>query len=336
MTDAAINVERVDTTGYVRMTDSAVMVEYIDNQGLYCGPGDIGLVVYLEFSRGLHCYLSRADEEGLSMTDEFTMGGWVWFGYAGRPYDCAIIGKWYESTDDRGYVLYKDKSGNIVFSVSESGNSALTTIQDGGEHAKVSQWHYIVARYKPSTELALFVDGDWYSNVTDIPASIHDSAEAFEIGRSNRSNYFDGRMSHIFVSAVAIDDVDIEAMYHHTRAMYSPPSEHGILPSGITERVSDVALMIEYLPDDLFHVSSVSLGIEYLPASFINVSNAALMIEYIINPNILVTNFGLQIERVITTPMIKVTNFGIMVERAETTPKIRATNFAIMIERTPT
>jgi hypothetical protein len=307
------------------------MVEWIDNTGDYCGPGDIGLVTYLEFARGLHCYLSRADEPGLSITGELTLGGWVWLGSRGRSHVTAIIGKWYEPTEDRSYVLYKDALGFITFSISESGTSLLNTITDNRDNSKVNKWHYIVGRFAPSKEIALFVDGEWYVNSTDIAASIHDSSEPFEIGRYNRSNYFDGRLAHMFVSAEAIEDSDIEAMYAHTKAMFQPPKEHEIVPTGVNERMTNAALNIEYGLVPYIRMTNGSVEIEYTPASYIRMTNAALEIEYQISPDIYVTDFAINVEHYITDPIIRVTNFAINIER-QNVSYIVETNAALMIE----
>jgi hypothetical protein len=291
------------------------MVEYIEILGDYCGIGDIGLVVYMNFARNLHCYLSRATEPGLAITGALTFGGWVWFGYKGRGKKTSIMGKWYEGVEERSYVLYKSNTEEITFSISATGSNALNTVTDYAINSQANKWHYIVCRYTPSEEIALYVDGEWYTNIVDIPASIHDSTEAFEIGRSNRDNYFEGRMSHMFICAEALENSDIEAMYYHTKAMFFKLKEVAVL-SGIMDRVTNAALMIEYLADDLLCVTNAALMIEYAPAKEINVSDFAVMIE---SEN---------------TPIERVSNFAIMIE-AENTPYTRVSNFAVMIEHEP-
>lgn len=317
VSDASVGVEEIDATSFLRMTNAAVMVELRDNAGDYCGPGDIGLVTYWKFSRGLHCYFDRADEAGLSITGELTLGAWVWFDTESRGHPVAIIGKWYEPTDNRSYVLYKNEIGEIIFAVSELGNSSITEVSDGGENFSVGEWKYIIGRFTPSKEIALFINGKWYSNDIDIPASIYDSSEAFEIGRYNRDNYFEGRLCHVFVSAQSEVSADIEAMYAHTKAMFQGITEGSpIVPLGIVERVSNAALMIEYQA-----------------ATLLRVTNAGLMIEYAASKDIRLTNMAIEIERHETTPAIRLTNHAIMVERHDTEADLRLTNFAIMIER---
>lgn len=314
VTNFGVNIEEDDTTTFLRVSDFAVMVEMVNNLGDYCGPGDINLVTYLQFSRGLHCYLSReADEVGLSITGALTLGGWVLFGTKGRGHKTAIMGKWYEPTDDRAYVLYKENDNQIKFEISKTGINDLNSASDLGIHYDVNQWHYIVGRFKPSEEIALFIDGNWYKNTLDIFDSIHDSDEPFEIARANRDNYFDGKLCHMFVSAEAIDDIDIEMMYYHTKAMFVSPGEEPFVPSGINERITNTALMIEYQPHSYLRVTDAALMVEYEPPTYNRMTNEALMIEY--RP----TNFEY------------LTNVALMIEYQ---PKdyLRETNIALMIE----
>ncbi len=211
--------EEVATVSSIQITDSAVMVEWINTIG-YCGIGDEGLITYMQFAKLLHCYLSRPDEPGLSMTGELTLGGWIKFTTYTRGVLTGIMGKWLEAGDDRSFVIRKNSNGSIEFAVSETGDGTLTSITDLGVNFVINRWMYIVGRYTPSSEVALFVDGNWYRNTTSIPASIHDSDEQFEIARYNRTNYFDGRLCHIFISAESIDDADVESMYAHSRGMF--------------------------------------------------------------------------------------------------------------------
>ena len=315
VTEGAVDVEEKDTTTYIDISDAAMMVEYIVTTG-ECGIDDHSLTTYMKFARGLHCYLSRPDEVGLSITGALTIGAWVWFDIGGRGFSTAIIGKWYEVGDERSYVLYKDKSGVIKFSISETGVNNLNTVEDGGENYTISGWHYIVGRYTPSKEMALFIDGNWYSNGVGIFSSIHDSTEPFEIARYNRDNYFDGRLCHIFVCATSVDTEDIEAVYHHTRAMFQAKEvEPGYGPIGITERMTNSGVMIEYLPDNYLRMTNSAVMIEYAPPTYERMTDAALMIEY-----------------VDATDYLRSTNAGVMIEYVDSTDYLRTTSAAVMVE----
>lgn len=174
---------------------------------------------YVDFVRASSNYLSRADEDALSIHNDLTLGTWVYFDAESTGVATGIMGKWYEAGNERSYVIYKDSSDKIVFSVSVDGAVAVSVNDLGANYAE-SQWFYVVGRYNPSTELALFVNGMWYINETSVPATIFNSAEDFEIGRYNRSNYLDGRISHAFICAYAVPDRFICSVWSHSKALY--------------------------------------------------------------------------------------------------------------------
>jgi hypothetical protein len=173
--------------------------------------------IYRDFVRASSNYLSRADEAGLSITGNLTVGGWFYFDAESTGQETGLISKWYETGNERAYVLYKNASNELVFSVSDDG-SVVFSITDGGFNYVESQWFYVIGRFTVSAELALFVNGMWYK--TTAPASIFDCSEDFEIGRYNRTNYLDGRVSQAFICAYSVPDTFICAMYSHAKALY--------------------------------------------------------------------------------------------------------------------
>jgi hypothetical protein len=175
--------------------------------------------IYKDFVRASSNYLLRTDEAGLSITGNLTVGGWFYFDAESTGQETGLISKWYETGNERAYVLYKNASDELVFSVSDDG-SAVVSISDGGFNYAESQWFYVVGRFTVSTELALFVNGMWYKTTTGIPVTIFDCSESFEIGRYNRSNYLDGRVSQAFICAYSVPDTFICAMYSHAKALY--------------------------------------------------------------------------------------------------------------------
>lgn len=335
--DVAVDVEEVETIKYARISDISVMVEYVQVTG-YCGIDDIGLVVYREFARGLHCYLSRADEPGLDITGELTFGCWVWFNKNSRGVDVGIMGKWFHDFDQRAYVIHKKSNNEIEFAISKDGVNNLNTVTDAGINFTSGNWYYIVGRYTPSKELALFVNGSWYKNQTDIFSSIFDSTEPFEIGRYDRSNYFDGYICQVFVSASFIDDADIEAMYAHTKALFGHPPEYETVVAsfgGVNVRMTNAALDIEYLPAPFDMMTNAAVMIEYLAPTYIRETNAALMIEYAPPTYIRITNAAVEAEYSDTITNLRLTNGAVEIEYKDIVDNIRTTNAAVMIEYSP-
>lgn len=112
-------------------------------------------------------------------------------------------------TPDYGYTLDVNLNGQHSFGM--SGNGAATFAASSIAVA-ISVWRFIVGRFIPSTEVAVFVDGDKTANTTAIPATCFVSTASFEVGRHFADNT---RIAHakardVFVCASALSDALIE------------------------------------------------------------------------------------------------------------------------------
>lgn len=174
---------------------------------------------YKDFVRASSNYLSRADENALSIHYDITIGCWVYFDAESTGVATGIISKWYETGIARSYVIYKDASNVIHFKVSENGLDEYD-ITDYGTNYAEETWFYIVGRFTVGYEMGLFVNGMWYKQNTSLPAWVFNSDEDFEMGRYNRDNYLDGRISQAFICAYSVPDVFICSMYYHAKALY--------------------------------------------------------------------------------------------------------------------
>jgi len=183
--------------------------------------GTSGLNTYADFTRSESHYLTRADEQGLSIEYDLTLGCWVYFDLQSIGRTTGIMGKWVSNGNQCSYALYKTDNDVFAFSVSNNGSNILS-ISDTGLNFKMSQWFYVVGRFTPSSEMSLFVNGIWYKyrSINGVPASIFNSSADFEIGIFNQANYLDGRISQAFICAYSVPDVFVCAMFSHTRALY--------------------------------------------------------------------------------------------------------------------
>lgn len=177
------------------------------------------MIPYKDFVRASSNYFSRASEDSLRIHYDLTLGCWVYFDTESTGVETGIISKWYETGAQRGYLLYKDASNKIVFKISTDGTTEVE-IDDAGANYVIDTWFYVVGRFTPSKEMKLFVNGMWYSKSASIPATLYQCVEDFELGRYNRSNYLDGRISQAFLSAYSIPDRFICSMYMHAKALY--------------------------------------------------------------------------------------------------------------------
>lgn len=179
------------------------------------------IVPYMSFN-GSSQYLSRADEAGLDITGNLTMGGWFYFNALGTANQEGLLGKHNTTGSQRSYAFYLNTSNGIVFQVSVNGGFGAGNANTIDSAAlQTGKWYFVVARFTPSTELALFVNNVKTTNTTSVVASIFNSTAAFEIMRRNVAlTYTNGLASLCFVTASALSDVLISELYNSTRGLF--------------------------------------------------------------------------------------------------------------------
>ncbi len=139
----------------------------------------------------------------------FTVGGW--FQADTSPAQDSALAAKDTSVPDRGWALLWQASDIPMFFVSGNG-SAVSVVTSGA--LSVGAWHWIVGRFKPSTEVAIFQDGDKAVNTTAIPSTINVSAASMEVGRyvQDNSRIIHGRARDLFLCASALSDAVIEQL----------------------------------------------------------------------------------------------------------------------------
>ncbi len=139
----------------------------------------------------------------------FTLGGWFWADVAPTGTD-GLISK-DAPAPERGYALTMD--GSLNFSARMSGTGAATVSATSAAHS-IQAWHFVVARYIPSTEISVFVDGTKSTNTAAIPASQFVSSADFEIGRDNSADarIFHGRIRDAFLCQAQLSDEILEQL----------------------------------------------------------------------------------------------------------------------------
>lgn len=184
-----------------------------------------GLVPYIDLD-GTGDFLSRADEAGFDIigTETYvasavrglTLGGWFWTdsiaagikGLITKHDGATIAGSAYEINISTATPTC------VVHAAASHGASSSITVTTG-------TWNFILGRYTPSTEVAIFVNGTKDTNVAGIPASINNSAAPFNIGAFNSTTLLlDGRASLCFLCAAALSDTIIDAAFQATRAAF--------------------------------------------------------------------------------------------------------------------
>lgn len=122
-----------------------------------------------------------------------------------------------DATPDVGYALAVKDNGETQFFISQNG-TALSLVLSSP--AAIGQWRFLVGRFTPSAEVAVFVDGVKTVNTTSIGSSINVSSQNFEVGRylDDNTRILHGETRDVFVCAAALSDNLIE----QTRVASSP------------------------------------------------------------------------------------------------------------------
>lgn len=191
--------------------------------------GISGLAPYCDFD-GTGDYLSRADEAGLDILGTetifptalrgLTFGGWFQIDTLAGGTD-GLIGKWNDNAvNQRSYLLDFNTTTNVIrFQLSTDG-TAIVSVSSAAVAA--ATWLHCIARFDPSTELALWVNGVKTTNLVAIPASVFNSTAQLNIGAysNGASGLLEGWASMCFLSSAFLPDVWAGVLFEQTRALY--------------------------------------------------------------------------------------------------------------------
>jgi hypothetical protein len=183
-----------------------------------------GLAPYIDFD-GTGDFLSRADEAGLDITGTetyvasavrgLTLGGWFQANQAGAT--DGLLSKWDTGANQRSYLVVHNATNNLEFNISTAGTAVSATAISTGTMS-VNAWFFSVARFVPSTSVAVYLNNVKTSSATAI-ASIFSSSASINIGAVNAANLLTGRASLCFLCAAALSDAIIGQLYQQSRAL---------------------------------------------------------------------------------------------------------------------
>lgn len=184
-----------------------------------------GFIPYYDFDATGDVF-TRADEAGLDLTGTetviasakrgITMGGWFWFDSLSIS---AVIAKYGTVAANRSYFLRTNGSNAMQLGI---GNGTADTTVTSGVTQATGQWYFVVGRFTPSTEMAIWVNGTKTTNTTSIPASAVSGAQQLELGRLNSTNgqLLDGRIALAFLCAALLTDDQISHLFERTRKFF--------------------------------------------------------------------------------------------------------------------
>jgi len=187
------------------------------------------LIHYIDLD-GTGDYLSRTDEAGLDIlgTESYvagaaqglTLGGWFYFNNMAAASEYCIAKYDTFGVAQRAYGLLRIATGEARLSISNNG-AALVTVTSV-DILSPTAWYFLVGRFDPSAEMKVWINGNAWTNVAAIPASIFNSTADLTIGaRTGGYELMTGRASLCFLCAAALSDSIISALFHQTRAIFN-------------------------------------------------------------------------------------------------------------------
>lgn len=132
-----------------------------------------------------------------------TIGGW--FAIDDFPSNQGGLITKFGAITEYGYALYVNAAEDVTFSVSSNGSALFQVVS---QVVGLGQWYFLVGRYTPATEIAVFANGVKTANTTAIPVSINASAQNLEVGRylAQDSRIQHARARDVFICAAALSD----------------------------------------------------------------------------------------------------------------------------------
>lgn len=187
--------------------------KWTKNGGITFDSNDFGLPrMLLDGSTG---YLSAADAAWNSTTGAFTI--------IVIAEGTAVADKRYISKEpggsNRAFELNHEPSTptTLQFTISATGSTPLTIVNLANGAPAVGT-NMIIARYRPSSQLALWGNGKVATNTTSIPAAVFDSTSAINIGRRPAgTGYFGGKLLLVAFAAADISTAHVALLQAHAR-----------------------------------------------------------------------------------------------------------------------
>lgn len=139
-----------------------------------------------------------------------------------------IGAKWLTTGNQRSWRLRRNAAGTMLFSISSDGTAATLSEVTSSNNLEQNEWHFVAARFTPSTEIKIWESAsgalNTNTNTTSIPAAIFDSSTDLMIGAvgSNASpgEYWNGNLSRIVLCRAAVPDSFINLYFQMTAPLF--------------------------------------------------------------------------------------------------------------------
>lgn len=180
-----------DSSGQGRTTTSTDVTSGLFNEK----------IPYTEYN-GSTSLSQRADEPGLAITANLSLGTWVYFN--------SVAGLQTFIDKQADYTLYYTPN-NFLFSISDT-LGGLTTVTSSVVPV-TGRWYKVVGFFTPNGDMGIWVNG--VIDTISGPADIRTSGQPITLG-----NLLNGRMSWTFVSAATATTKQIKQHFDSTKTSF--------------------------------------------------------------------------------------------------------------------
>ncbi len=173
--------------------------------------GNFGMAPYVAYNGSAN--YSHRPAGALKAINGLTCGGW--FQMTSNDH---LMGAW-QTAANQVWRLFVNSSAP-TFYVSSTG---ANTFSVAAANVTAGQWYFVAARYTPSTELAIWLNGTKTTNTTSIPASLFDSTTArFSIGGDHAgANLLTGKAALCWVAHEPLPDNYLTILFQMSRHLYN-------------------------------------------------------------------------------------------------------------------
>lgn len=149
-----------------------------------------------------------------------TFGAWVKFAADAGAGSQSILAKWTDAAPSYQFQRRTSGNGGVGRFRIDSGGSISSA--QGTAELLGGQWYSIVCRYIPGSQVQYFLNGEAEAaNLTGIPATISNTAQALTIGaNSDGSSSFSGQISMAFVCQSYLLDMVLFSLFEQARVIF--------------------------------------------------------------------------------------------------------------------
>ncbi|MDX1664831.1 MAG: LamG-like jellyroll fold domain-containing protein [Candidatus Promineifilaceae bacterium] len=175
------------------------------------------------FEAGSNSMLERADEPGLSITGDLSLG--CWLAFDGSFSYSSIAGKWSAGgAGGESFELHAYFSAGeyyVEFSTHDGVTQFDTTLKEpSGGVDFLNTWLFVAATIDTASQQQT-VRLNTSTRTTAAPAALQPTAAAFSIGYSGYAgSYLGGRVASPFLCASALPAATLEQLFHATRHIF--------------------------------------------------------------------------------------------------------------------